>query len=109
MPLDESTKNILSAEKLEMMKESAVLINFARGGLIDEKALKERILSKKIAGVALDVFDIEPPIEEEFAFLENVVITPHIGGSSEEAILTMGLSAIESLENAKEALSFLKE
>ena len=109
VPLDESTKNILSAEKLVLMKESAVLINFARGGLIDEKALKERILSKKIAGVALDVFDIEPPIDEEFAFLENVVITPHIGGSSEEAILTMGLSAIESLENAKEALSFLKE
>ena len=109
VPLDESTKNILSAEKLNLMKESAVLINFARGGLIDEKALKERILSKKIAGVALDVFDIEPPIDEEFAFLENVVITPHIGGSSEEAILTMGLSAIESLENAKEALLFLKE
>ena len=109
VPLDESTKNILSAEKLGLMKESAVLINFARGGLIDEKALKERILSKKIAGVALDVFEIEPPIDEEFAFLENVVITPHIGGSSEEAILTMGLSAIESLENAKEALSFLKE
>ena len=109
VPLDESTKNILSAEKLGLMKESAVLINFARGGLIDEKALKERILSKKIAGVALDVFDIEPPIDEEFAFLENVVITPHIGGSSEEAILTMGLSAIEGLENAKEALSFLKE
>ena len=109
VPLDESTKNILSAEKLGLMKESAVLINFARGGLIDEKALKERILSKKIAGVALDVFDIEPPVDEEFAFLENVVITPHIGGSSEEAILTMGLSAIESLENAKEALSFLKE
>ena len=109
VPLDESTKNILSAEKLGLMKESAVLINFARGGLIDEKALKERILSKKIAGVALDVFDIEPPIDEEFAFLENVVITPHIGGSSEEAILTMGLSAIESLENAKEALLFLKE
>ena len=109
VPLDESTKNILSAEKLGLMKESAVLINLARGGLIDEKALKERILSKKIAGVALDVFDIEPPIDEEFAFLENVVITPHIGGSSEEAILTMGLSAIESLENAKEALLFLKE
>ena len=109
VPLDESTKNILSAEKLGLMKESAVLINFARGGLIDEKALKERILSKKIAGVALDVFDIEPPIDEEFAFLENVVITPHIGGSSEEAILTMGLSAIKSLENAKEALLFLKE
>ena len=109
VPLDESTKNILSAEKLNLMKESAVLINFARGGLIDEKALKERILSKKIAGVALDVFDIEPPIDEEFALLENVVITPHIGGSSEEAILTMGLSAIESLENAQEALLFLKE
>ena len=71
--------------------------------------LSIKSLSKKIAGVALDVFDIEPPIDEEFAFLENVVITPHIGGSSEEAILTMGLSAIESLENAKEALSFLKE
>jgi len=107
LPLDDSTENILSREKLEMIKKDAVLINLARGGLVDELALEETLLAKKIAGAALDVFEIEPPIGKDFVNMENVFVTPHIGGSTEEAILAMGMAAIEGLENAKDPLEFL--
>jgi len=81
------------------MKEDAVLINLARGGLIDEQSLKERLKNGKLGGAALDVFAIEPPTDPEFSELDNVLITPHIGGSTEEAILAMGLAAIEGLDS----------
>ncbi len=108
LPLDKSTQNILSREKLQLMKNNAVLINLARGGLVDETALKETLLGKKLAGVALDVFEVEPPVDTDFMFMENVLVTPHIGGSTEEAILAMGMAAIEGLENGKDPLEFIK-
>ena len=107
LPLDDSTKNIISKDRLQMMKKDAILINLARGGLIDEDALKIAILENKIAGAALDVFAVEPPIDNEFALMNNVLVTPHIGGSSEEAILAMGMAAIDGLENAQDASNFL--
>ena len=107
LPLDDSTRNIINKERLQMLKSSAVLINLARGGLLDETALKKMLLEKKIAGAALDVFEIEPPIDKELLTLDNVLITPHIGGSTEEAILAMGLAAIDGLDNAKDPLEFI--
>ena len=107
LPLDDSTKNIINKDRLHLLKKDAVLINLARGGLIDELHLKKILQDKKIAGAALDVFAVEPPIDASFAELENVLITPHIGGSTEEAILAMGMAAIEGLDNAKDPLSFL--
>lgn len=107
LPLDESTKNIINKDKLEMMKSTAILINLARGGLVDEAALKKILLEKRIAGAAIDVFETEPPIDNEFALIDNVLITPHIGGSTEEAILAMGMAAIDGLKNAKDPLEYL--
>ena len=107
LPLDDSTKNIMNEERLQMLKSSAVLINLARGGLIDEAILKKMLLEKRIAGAALDVFDIEPPIDKELLTLDNVLITPHIGASTEEAILAMGVAAIDGLDNAKDPLEFI--
>ncbi len=107
LPLDSSTKMIMNRERLNMLNSNAILINLARGGLVDETALKEMLISKKITGAALDVFEIEPPIDQSFATMDNVFITPHIGGSSEEAILAMGMAAIDGLENAKNPLEFL--
>ena len=107
LPLDDSTRNILSRERLKMIKKGAVLINLARGGLVDELALKEALLAKKLAGAALDVFEVEPPVDRSLINMENVLVTPHIGGSTEEAILAMGMAAIEGLENAKDPLGFL--
>jgi phosphoglycerate dehydrogenase-like enzyme len=108
LPLNNSTKNILDEERLSMMKGDAVLINLARGGLVDEVALKKILLEKKIAGAAIDVFEIEPPIDNEFALIDNVLITPHIGGSTKEAILAMGLAAIDGLKNAQDPLEYLQ-
>jgi len=104
LPLDESTENIINKERLELMKEDVVLINLARGGLIDQRALKSRLINGKLCGAALDVFAIEPPNDPEFFSLDNVFITPHIGGSTEEAILAMGMAAIDGLANAKNPL-----
>jgi len=99
VPLDSSTKNILSAERLQLLKEGAVLINAARGGLVDESTLKKLLLSGKIAAAGFDVFSLEPPEDIELINLPNFLCTPHIGGSSEEAILAMGRAAIAGLDN----------
>ena len=107
LPFDDSTKNIMNQERLQMLKSNAILINLARGGLIDEATLKEVLIDNKIAGAALDVFEIEPPIDPTFAAMDNVLITPHISGSTEEAILAMGMAAINGLDNAKDPLNFL--
>jgi len=98
VPLDKSTINILNKEKLSLMKSSAILINIARGGLVDEAHLKKILIEKKIAGAAFDVFETEPPQDKELIALTNFIVTPHIGGSSVEAILAMGRAAIEGLE-----------
>ena len=108
LPLDDSTRNIMNQERLQMLKSSAVFINLARGGLIDEAILKKMLLEKRIAGAALDVFEIEPPIDKELLTMDNVLITPHIGGSTEEAILAMGVAAIDGLDNAKDPLEFIQ-
>lgn len=99
LPLNISTQNILSKEKLSLMKTNAILINVARGGLVDEKALKDLLINEKIAAAAFDVFENEPPIDNELIKLNNFFPTPHIGGSAEESIIAMGLAAIEGLDN----------
>jgi phosphoglycerate dehydrogenase-like enzyme len=98
VPLDDSTRNILDARRLALMKPTAVLINAARGGLVDEPQLREMLKGKLIAAAAFDVFAVEPPTDSELLNLPNFLVTPHIGGSSEEAILAMGRSAIDGLD-----------
>jgi D-3-phosphoglycerate dehydrogenase len=99
VPLDNSTRGLIGAKELAQMKSSAILINTARGGLVDENALKNALLNNALAGAAFDVFNNEPPLDNELLTLPNFLATPHIGGSAEEAILAMGLSAIDGLEN----------
>ena len=99
IPLDDSTKNILNADRLALMKKSAILINVARGGLIDENALKSMLLGNHLAGAAFDVFLTEPPQDLELLELPNFLSTPHIGGGSEEGILAMGRAAIAGLDD----------
>ncbi|MEO5346975.1 MAG: phosphoglycerate dehydrogenase [Magnetococcus sp. YQC-9] len=98
VPLDDSTRNMLSAERLRRMKPSAILINAARGGLVDELELKIMLREKSLAAAAFDVFAIEPPEDIELLNLPNFLVTPHIGGSAEEAILAMGRAAIHGLD-----------
>jgi len=106
LPQDDSTENIMNQDRLHMLKKDAILINLARGRLIDESTLKQILHKGKIAGAALDVFAVEPPTDIEFALMDNVIVTPHIGGSTEEAILAMGMAAISGLSNPKNPLEF---
>lgn len=97
LPLNNSTHHILNAERLQLLKPHSILINTARGKLVDEVALKMLLGENKIAAAAFDVFAVEPPEDVELISLSNFITTPHIGGSTEEAILAMGLAAIEGL------------
>lgn len=99
LPLDDSTRNILNAQRLSMLKSGACLINLARGNLLDEAKLKELLKSGHLTGAALDVFDQEPPQDMELLQLPNMLATPHIGGSTEEAVLAMGRAAIQGLKS----------
>jgi phosphoglycerate dehydrogenase-like enzyme len=103
LPLDKSTKNILNKERMNLMKKSALLINYSRGGLLDESELKSMLMNGQLAGAALDVFSQEPPEDQELINLPNFIVTPHIGGSSEEAVMAMGRSAIEGLDDCHRA------
>jgi D-3-phosphoglycerate dehydrogenase len=99
VPLDYSTRGMLTAERLALLRSSAILINSARGGIVDEKALKCALMEDRIAGAAFDVFAVEPPPDMELIALPNFLATPHIGGSSEEVILAMGRAAIANLDD----------
>ena len=101
-PLDESTSKLIGAEELQLMPPHAVLINMARGGVVDEAALLAAIDAGQIAGAALDVFEYEPPATAAAeALIRNsrVIVTPHIGGSAKEAVLAMGRAAIAGLDD----------
>ncbi len=84
-PLIEATRGIINAENLAKMKKGARLINCARGGLVVESDLIEALNSGKLAGAALDVFANEPPVGSPLLSMENVVLTPHLGASTQEA------------------------
>ena len=98
LPINSETTNLLSREKLALIKPGSILINAARGGLVDEIALKECLISGRLAAAAFDVLAFEPNIDQELLSLPNFLITPHIGGSSEEAVLAMGRAAINGLQ-----------
>ena len=90
-PLTESTRRILNADRLRLMKPGARLINCARGGLIDEDALAELLAAGRLAGAALDVYEHEPPGDSPLLDLDNIVLTPHLGASTREAQAAAGL------------------
>lgn len=96
-PLNENTQNMIGETQLAVMKPSAYLINTARGGLVDELALANALSKGQIAGAALDVFVNEPPTDSRLLQLDNVVITPHIGAHTKEAIERMSVMAAQNV------------
>ena len=98
LPLNKSTKGIISHKELAMMKQDSVLINLSRGGIVDEDALYEALLSQKLAGAAFDVFEEEPIESSDLFSLKNFYCTPHIAGTSISSTNALGLSAIEGLK-----------
>ena len=85
VPLNAGTNRLINAERLARMKPGALLVNVSRGRVVDEAALIESLRSGRLAGAALDVFQEEPKVSEELRAMENVVLTPHIGGAVAES------------------------
>ncbi|NWH07300.1 MAG: phosphoglycerate dehydrogenase [Alphaproteobacteria bacterium] len=98
-PLTDKTRNIISAEAIAKMKKGARLINCARGGLVDEKALKAALDSGHLAGAALDVFEEEPAKQHPLFGHEKVVATPHLGASTTEAQENVALQVAEQISD----------
>ncbi len=97
-PLTDETRNILSRERLENAKKGIRIINCARGGLIDEAALKDCLDSGQVAGAALDVFETEPPAADHPLFgTPNFICTPHLGASTTEAQVNVALQVAEQM------------
>lgn len=101
VPLTPDTNHILNAGRLALMNKGALVVNCARGGLIDEVALKAAIDSGHIAGCALDVFEVEPPANDHplFSLNKHVVFTPHLGASTNEAQENVGIQVAEQLRD----------
>ncbi|MGD1004545.1 MAG: phosphoglycerate dehydrogenase [Methanoregulaceae archaeon] len=91
-PLIKETRHVINAKSIATMKDGVRIINCARGGIIDEKALYDAIKSGKVAGAALDVFENEPPHDSPLLTLDKVVVTPHLGASTVEAQLNVAVS-----------------
>jgi glyoxylate reductase len=101
-PLMDETRHLIDAETLALMKETAYLVNSARGPIVDEAALVDALKAGKIAGAGLDVFENEPDVHPGLLELDNVVILPHLGSATIETRTAMGVLA------AKNAIAVLK-
>ena len=98
-PLTPSTHHIIGKEQIEKMKPGMMIINCARGGIIDEDALYEALKANRIAGAALDVFENEPPKGSKLLELNNIVVTPHLGASTKEAQEKVSLEMAETVKD----------
>lgn len=98
LPLNESTKNLISGKEFDLMKKNAVIINVARGGVVDEKALLDALNKDKIKAVAIDVYESEPPDNFELIDHEKVFPAPHLGASTMEGQERAGLDVITILK-----------
>ena len=97
IPLNDATRGMISYEELEKMKKNAFLINTSRGGIVDEEALYDALRNNKLRGAALDVYNNEPLRESPLKELDNMIMTPHIGAYTEEAIENMSIQAAQNL------------
>ncbi len=97
VPLNDATRNMISYKELGKIKKDAFLINTSRGGIVDEKALYDALRNNKLRGAALDVYNNEPLRESPLKELDNIIMTPHIGAYTEEAIENMSIQAAQNL------------
>lgn len=100
-PLSESTRHLINSTNLNFMKKTAVIINAARGGVIDDKALSEKLRKDEIKGAALDVFETEPMDVNSGSYfhgLKNVILTPHIAGVTEESNVNVSAMIADKID-----------
>ncbi len=91
-PKTPETAGIINSETIKTMKDGVRIINCARGGIINEKDLYDALISGKVAGAAIDVFDVEPPTDNPLVGLDNVICTPHLGASTQEAQVNVAVA-----------------
>ncbi len=99
-PLNAETRHLIGAKEIAQMKKAVRLINCARGGIIDEQALHQAITEGKVAGAAIDVFEEEPPKNHPLCQLDQVVCTPHLGASTQEAQLNVAIEITKQVADA---------
>lgn len=97
LPLDESTRCLIGRDALEKMKSSAVLVNTARGGIVDEKEVCLAVKNSHLYGYGVDVFEEEPPANNALLQLDNVLATPHMAGVSENALHQMAMATADKV------------
>ena len=97
VPLTPETRHLIDADALRAMPRTAVLVNTARGPIVDERGLVDGLRTGEIAGAALDVFEREPEVEEGLLGLENVVLTPHLGSATRDTRIAMGMLCVDAL------------
>ena len=96
VPLNDSTRHMINRERIEKMKQGVIIINTARGGLIDEEAAAEAIRAGKLGGLGLDAFEQEPLLDSPLKGLPRVIFTPHSGAHTAEAVSNMGLMSVQN-------------
>jgi D-3-phosphoglycerate dehydrogenase len=102
VPLTPRTHHMISVKEFELMKRGAMLIDCSRGGVVDQEALYRAIVSGKVAGAALDVFEEEPPKNSKLLTLNNVIATPHMGAQTREAQLRASIQIADAVIDALE-------
>jgi D-3-phosphoglycerate dehydrogenase len=97
LPLTDQTRHMISSQEFEKMKDGVIIINAARGGTVDEKALLEALQAEKVRAAAVDVFEKEPP--DDFSLIDhpNVIATPHIGAAAKEGQKRAGMEVVKIL------------
>ena len=105
VPLTPHTKHMISTKEFNMMKDGVMLIDCSRGGVVDQEALYQALLSGKVKGAAVDVFEEEPPKNSKLLTLNNVIATPHIGAQTNEAQLKASVQIAKAVIEALEKTS----
>ncbi|HPD15331.1 MAG TPA: phosphoglycerate dehydrogenase [Planctomycetota bacterium] len=100
VPMSDETRGLIGAAQIAKMKDCVRIINCARGGIVDEAALAAAIRAGKVAGAALDVYEQEPPTSRDLVDLPQVLCTPHLGASTEEAQVSVAIEAAEIIADA---------
>ncbi len=103
-PLTKDTRNLIDREEFEKVKPGVRIINCARGGIINEKALADAVASGKVAAAAIDVFTSEPPTGSPLLELDNIIVTPHLGASTKEAQVNVAVDVAEQIINFNQGL-----
>jgi len=103
-PLTKDTRDLIDREEFEKAKPGVRIINCARGGIINEKALAEAVASGKVAAAAIDVFTSEPPTGSPLLEQDNIIVTPHLGASTKEAQVNVAVDVAEQIINFNQGL-----